>query len=90
MNYGLITPFFIDKGELEPISKPEAFVLGFEFCDFFNLLETHEEFFKMVHSENRDRLIETCKLFGRVYEIQEHDDWPSIHVFSSKVRLEKR
>lgn len=82
--YGLITPFWIDNGELDSLSKQECFTLGYEFSTFMALLDTGDEFEVMVHSENRSRLLKLCDHMDRIWGIHDHDDWPTIHVFEKE------
>lgn len=73
-------PFYIDNGELAGVSREMAFVLGFEFCSVYMLLDAGEEFETAFHAENRDRLSRMCERYGVKFHITHHDDWPVLHV----------
>ena len=59
-------PFGIDDGQLESVSKQEAFVLGYELALFDQRLETGGRIEMLIHSENRDRMFFLCDEKGRV------------------------
>jgi hypothetical protein len=52
----LVEPFYIDEGELNDVSREEAFVLGYEFADVRYHILTQTAIDQPIHFENRVRL----------------------------------
>jgi len=67
--YELVQSFWVDDGELDGISKPECFVLGFEFCLVLADLDTGREFYRPIHEANAERIERACNERGRTSDI---------------------
>ena len=68
--FELIRAFHIDNGELDESPKNECFVLGYELGQIDELLK-HEkkQFERPVHSDNRERIEESCQDSGRRFRL---------------------
>ena len=78
-------PFDIDNGELDSLSKQQAFVLGFEFSNILSMIEGGRSFAIPVHSDNQDRLVKLCQRLKIAYVIRAHDDWPTLEVEQEQI-----
>lgn len=64
-SWGLVKSFDIDNGELDGMTPQECFVLGYELAEVDYMLQDGGPVLKIVHAENRDRLIKSCQDLGR-------------------------
>lgn len=68
--YGLLEPFYIDKGELEGLSPQECFVLGIEWQIVADLADNPAGFARPVHEANVLRLSKMLTRRGRRFRFQ--------------------
>jgi hypothetical protein len=81
VNYGLVEPFDIDRGELDGLTPQECFTLGVEWEMFRARLESGEAFVTQVHTANAQRLLAMCRRKGRaVTDHWLHEDYPDWRV----------
>lgn len=68
--FGLIKSFHIDHGELDRLTKQQCFVLGYELAQVDYLLTQPDAILQPVHSDNRERIEESCSDSGREYTLR--------------------
>lgn len=82
--YGLLRPFQIDNGELDGVSKAQAFTLGYELATIDRLLELPEAISRPVNADNRERIETVCRESGRRYQLvwsgDESEAWMQLDV----------
>lgn len=66
-DFGCIRPFGIDNGELDNVTKQEAFVLGYELAGVDRLIELGVSFeCPLLHLANKERI--ESKMVQQVFE----------------------
>lgn len=69
-DFGLIKSFGVDDGELDPFSRQECFVLGYELAQVDSLLKEGVEFSRPVHAANQQRIEDTFDKADRYCELR--------------------
>lgn len=68
-------PFDIDNGELDGISLPVCFVLGYELAQVDSLIRSGESFERPIHAQNMQRIVRELERQTREFEVQYmHED----------------
>ena len=84
-NFEILLRFYIDNGELDKLTKQQAFVLGYEFCSIFAMIETRQSFNIQFHSDNEERVRKMLADQNVTeYKLWVDDDWPVLEVVFSK------
>ena len=68
IEFGLVEPFEIDRGELDGLSRQECFAMGVEWQMFRQKLATDQPFADVVLSNNAARLEKLAERAGRFVE----------------------
>jgi len=68
--FGLKKSFGIDNGELDGLRPQECFVLGYELAEIDALLLRPGAIDRPVHTQNRDRILQSCKEARRPCELK--------------------
>lgn len=72
--FGLVKSFGIDNGELDGESPQTCFVLGYELAMIDEALKAPDAISRLVHSQNADRIAESCKKANRQHQFIWHPD----------------
>lgn len=81
VTYECEEPFFIDNGELEGVTPQQAFVLGVEWQMVYHQTNYRSGFDRMIHAENRARVMQLLARNKRKYECgKPKDGWCSLLV----------
>jgi hypothetical protein len=76
-----IDPFECDDGELLGLTHGQAFVLGVEWCQFRDRVDTESRpFVDVVHSMNVPRLRVLCTRRGRSFTAETAATWATVSV----------
>ena len=67
--FGFQRSFRIDRGELDHLTPPQCFVLGYELAMIDGLLKGGGRICRPVHAKNYDRIEEFCRLAGRKFSL---------------------
>lgn len=79
--YRCVEPFDIDDGELDGLSPALAFVLGCEWWQVKEMLETGAAFGKPIHNENANRIKRMCIRRDRRFKMRDNGpEWKWIDV----------
>lgn len=73
----ILVPFYIDHSELNGIYPDVAFILGFEYSQYIELLKRNIEGEEMTcHIENKDRILKAAEIFEKQIAIKLDDKEP--------------
>jgi hypothetical protein len=80
-HWGLVDPFEIDDGELDSVSRTQAFVLGVEWARFRERLDKEQRFSSLANIANGDRLRRCAERHGRIAVVRPvSPEWVEVSV----------